>query len=62
MYSIVQLYEKGYKVRYASNNLEEIYKNYNKLTTIYPNKLHIFDDVNNNFISYTCLVELITKK
>ena len=52
MYSIVQLCEKGYKVRYASNNLEEIYKNYNKLITISPNKLHIFDDVNNNFILY----------
>lgn len=52
MYSIVQICEKGYKVRYASNNLEEIYKNYNKLITISPNKLYIFDDVNNKFISY----------
>lgn len=30
MYLIVQLCEKGYKVRYASNNLEEIYKNFSK--------------------------------
>jgi len=52
MYSIVQLCEKGYKIRYASNNLEEIYKIYNKLTTISPNKLHIFDDINNNFITF----------
>ena len=52
MYSIIQLCEKGYKVRYASNNLEEIYKVYNKLITISPNKLLIYDDVNNNFISY----------
>ena len=43
---------KGYKVRYASNNLEEIYKNYDILITISPNKLYIFDDVNNKFISY----------
>jgi len=52
MYSIVELYEKGYKVRYASNNLKEIYKIYNKLTTISQNKLYIFDDVNNKYISY----------
>lgn len=29
MYSIVQLCAKGKKIRYASNNLEEIYKIYN---------------------------------
>ena len=52
MYLIVQLCEKGYKVRYASNNLEEIYKNYDILIKISPNKLNIFDDVNNKFISY----------
>ena len=39
MYSIVELCEKGYKV-------------YDKLITISPNKLHIFDDVNNKFITY----------
>ena len=52
MYLIVQLCENGYKVRYASNDLEEIYKNYDILIKISPNKLHIFDDVNNKFISY----------
>lgn len=55
MYSIVELCEKGYKVRYASNNLEEIYKIYDKLITISANKLHIFDDVNNKFITYPFL-------
>jgi len=52
MYLIIQFYEKVYKVRYASNNLEEIYKNYDILIKISPNKLRIFDDVNNKFISY----------
>ena len=58
MYSIVQLCEKGYKVRYASNNLEEIYKNYDILIKISPNKLHIFDDVNNKFISYPNVLDI----
>ena len=39
MYLIVQLCEKGYKVRYASNNLEEIYKNYDILIKISPNNI-----------------------
>ena len=57
MYLIVQLYEKGYKVRYASNNLEKMYKNYDILIKISPNKLHIFDDVNNKFISYSNVLD-----
>ena len=57
MYLIVQLYEKRYKVRYASNNLEEIYKNYDILITISSNKIYIFDDVNNKFISYSNVLD-----
>ena len=34
MYSIIQLCDKAYKVRYVSNNLEEIYKNYEILDSI----------------------------
>ena len=54
MYSIiqfVQLCDKGKKTIFASNNLEEIYKIYNKLITTTPYKLHIYDDVNHKNIS-----------
>ena len=57
MYLIIQFYEKVYKVRYASNNLEEIYKNYDILIKISPNKLRIFDDVNNKFRSYSNVLD-----
>ena len=63
MYSIIQLCDKGYKVRYASNNLEEIYKNYEVLDSIdkcnEKNKLLIVDNIKNQFISFEQLKVLI---
>jgi len=65
MYSIIEICEKGCKVRYASNDLEEIYKKYTILNSIYikynKNKLHIFDDINNKTISLEYLEILITQ-
>ena len=45
MYSIIQLYDKGYKVRYASDNLEEINEKYQQFKSIImdSNKIIIFD-------------------
>ena len=34
MYSIIELCDKGYKVRWATKNLEEIYKYYLKLSSV----------------------------
>ena len=60
MYSIIQLCDKGYKVRYASNNLEEIYKNYEILDSIdEKNTLRIVDNIKNQFISFDQLKLLI---
>ena len=57
MYAIIQLYDKGYKVRYASNNLEEIYKKYEVLNSINikcneKNTLRIVNDIH-LFMSHT---------
>ena len=55
MYSIIQIYDKGYKVRYISNNMEEIQKKYEILNINikkYDNKNKIFIIDNNfNFIT-----------
>ena len=60
MYSIIQLCNKGYKVRYATNNLEEIYKNYEILDSINEkNTLLIVDNTKNEFISFDQLKVLI---
>jgi len=60
MYSIIQLCNKGYKVRYATNNLEEIYKNYEILDSINgKNTLLIVDNTKNEFISFDQLKVLI---
>ena len=53
MYSIIHLYDNGYKVRYASSNLNDIYEKYQKLNSIITdsNKMIIFDNEKNNHIS-----------
>tara|TARA_Y100000768_G_C23990603_1_gene692344 strand:+ start:530 stop:721 length:192 start_codon:yes stop_codon:yes gene_type:complete len=53
MYSILQLYDKGYKVRYTSDNLEEINEKYQQFKSIImdSNKIIIFDEKNNELIS-----------
>lgn len=53
MYSIREIYDNGYKLRYASHNLEEINEIYVKLKTIIKNnnKLIIFDEINNEILS-----------
>jgi len=52
MYSIIEICKKGYKVRYASNDLEQIHKKYKILNHNINNKLYIVDDTNNKLISY----------
>ena len=61
MYSIIQLYNTGYKTRYASNNLKEIYNTYILLDSINiktNNKFYIIDNNNQN-ISFMKLKLLI---
>ena len=61
MYSIIHLYDNGYKVRYASNNINDIYEKYQKLNSIITdnNKMIIFDNEKNNHISLEQLKKLL---
>jgi hypothetical protein len=57
MYSIIELVDKGYKIRFFSENLEDIYKHYKYLLSIYEirsikKRLIIFDYKKNDIITF----------
>jgi hypothetical protein len=67
MYSIIELCDKGYKVRWATKNLEEIYKYYLKLSSVdeirtKKKKFIILDYKKKDIISLEQLKSLFEKK
>ena len=53
MYSIIQVYEHGIKIRYASDNLDSINKKYNVLNNLdNVDKLYIYDNLNNKYVEF----------
>ena len=54
MYSIIQVYENGIKVRYVSDNLQEAKKRCNVLNNLdnIEHKFYIYDNVENKFVKF----------
>ena len=58
-FSIIELSGKGYKVRWTTENVKNIYEKYIELSSITKNKIII--QKNEKFISSTHLINLIKK-
>ena len=56
-FSIIELCEKGYKIRLITDNVKNIYEKYTELSSITKNKIII--QKNDKIISLTHLINLI---